>query len=351
MQQKHAPATRQTPAARKTPARPVRREKRQISAVALAAIDIVCIGVALLVFALFDHVIPHSYQVVQDPPISRIQTGVPIGSDASQQAVSKAAVGDFSDLFPDKFTNGEVIQTENSYKSANVNVTLTRYEETIGQYIEVYFVQDIYVRNIECLRTAFAKDTYGKSINEEVVSMANRHNAIGAINSDYYGFGSSGIVIRNGVLYRDKYQPGEEVLILFRDGTMKIYHDASELDVAAVMMQGAWQSFSFGPSLLDENANLRSEGYEKVLHDPRTVIAMVEPGHYLFIVIDGRQDGYSDGMTYKGCAELCQRLGCTVGYNLDGGGTTQMTFFGELVNHPWEDGRPTSDIIYVTDIG
>ena len=345
MQQKH------TSASRKTPARPVRRTKKQISAAALAAIDIVLIGIALLVFALFDHVIPHSYQVVEETPLAQIHTEIPVGSETVSQPVSQTAVGDFSDRFPDKFTNGEVIQTENSYKSANVNVTLTRYEETIGQYIEVYFVQDIYVRNIECLRTAFAKDTYGKSIKEEVVSMANRHNAIDAINSDYYGFGSSGIVIRNGVLYRDKYQSGEEVLILFRDGSMKIYHDESELDVAAAMMQGAWQSFSFGPSLLDENANLRSEGYEKVLHDPRTVIAMVEPGHYLFIVIDGRQNGYSDGMTYKGCAELCQRLGCTVGYNLDGGGTTQMVFFGELVNHPWEDGRPTSDIIYVADIG
>lgn len=328
-------------------ARPAVRPFRQLSATTVFLIDVIAIGVSLLLFALFDHVIPRSYQAVSP---ATAQQGSPVSAVTETAPETETAVGDFSDRFPGMFTDGEVIQTANSYKSANVNVTLTRYEEKIGQYLEIYFVQDIYVRNIECLRTAFAKDTFGKSIKEDVLTMANRHNAIGSINSDYYGFGSAGIVIRNGQLYRDKFQPGEEVCVIFRDGNMKVYKDESELDVAEVMAEGAWQSFSFGPGLLNEKGELREDGYEKVLHDPRTVIGMVEPGHYLFIVIDGRQNGYSDGMTYKGCAELSQRLGCKVAYNLDGGGTSQMTFFGSLTNHPWEDGRPTSDIIYVADV-
>lgn len=323
------------------------RPLRQLPARIVFLIDVAVIGVALLIFALFDHVIPRSYVVMTDQPQSVVQS-TPVPADETEEPVT--AVGDFSDRFPGKFTNGDVIRTENSYISPNVNVTLTRHEEKIGSYLEVYFVQDIYIRNIECLRTAFAKDTYGKSIKEDVVVMANRNNAIGSINSDYYGFGSAGIVIRNGVLYRDKFQDGEEICVIFRDGNMKVYHDASEMDVTEVMAEGAWQSFSFGPGLLDENGNLRAEGYEKTLHDPRTFIGMIEPGHYVFVVIDGRQNGYSDGMTYKGCAELSQKLGCSVAYNLDGGGTSQMTFFGTLTNHPWENGRPTSDIIYVADV-
>ena len=56
-------------------------------------------------------------------------------------------------------------------------------------------------------------------------------------------------------------------------------------------------------------------------------------------------------MTYAGCAELCKSLGCAVAYNLDGGRTSQMTFLGSMVNHPYKDGRRTSDIIYIADQG
>jgi exopolysaccharide biosynthesis protein len=39
--------------------------------------------------------------------------------------------------------------------------------------------------------------------------------------------------------------------------------------------------------------------------NPRSAIGYYEPGHYCFIVVDGRQNGYSDGMTLD---ELAQTL-------------------------------------------
>ena len=77
---------------------------------------------------------------------------------------------------------------------------------------------------------------------------------------------------------------------------------------------------------------------------------MIEPGHYVFVVVDGRADGYSAGITLPGLAELMQGLGCVVAYNLDGGGSATLYFNGEVVNHPVGTGeeRGTSDIIYVT---
>jgi len=330
----------------------------------LALIDIVLIAVCLNLFALFDHVIPRAsqvaaYTVPSARPVATNPTaasnpvsepGVPDPPPTDAPALSPSAEGDFSDRFAGKFTDGEVIQTDTSYQSANLNITLTKYQTTIGNYREVYFVEDIYIRNIECLRTVFAKDTFGKAISEDVVSMSSRTNAVAAINSDYYGYGNAGIVIRNGTLYRRDFEPNEEVLIIFRDGTMRVYYSEAELDIDEAMASGAWQSFSFGPSLLDETGDIRAEGYERVNHDPRTLIGMVEPGHYLFIVIDGRQNGYSDGMTYAGCANLCKELGCAVAYNLDGGRTSQMTFLGAMVNHPYKDGRPTSDLICIADV-
>ena len=352
---------------KRTPRRaPVRlKPPRQTPPLLLALIDILLIGVCLVVFALFDHVIPQPDRKVTSnvrtstqAPAQSSETPAPLSGGTDAQAsgepasptaeppAAPAVVGDFSAKFADKFTSGEILQTDTSYVSANVNITLSTYrDEDSGS---TCFIQDIYVRSIDCLRTAFARDTFGKAITEDVLVMAANNNAIAAINSDYYGYGNAGVVIRNGELFRSDYEDGEQVLIIFRDGTMRLYHDSSELDIDAAMAEGAWQSFSFGPGLLDGNGNL-VDTYERVNHDPRTVIAMVEPGHYMFIVVDGRRSSYSNGMTYRELAVLCQNLGCTMAYNLDGGRTSQMTFLGTMTNLPYKDGRPTSDIVYITD--
>lgn len=65
------------------------------------------------------------------------------------------------------------------------------------------------------------------------------------------------------------------------------------------------------------------------------------------MVVDGRQAGYSNGMTLAQLAALMVDLGCTVAYNLDGGKTSAMTFGDALVNRPAQGGRMTSDIIYI----
>ena len=340
---------------------PMPRARRQLPWWQVALIDLGLLVVSLLIFALFDHVIPHTQQAVPVVQATAIPTAVPTaapelvsGDEASEAAIAQPvvtpepAVGDFSAKFAGKFTDGQVIQTENSYQSANINLTLTRYETMLEEDPEVYFVADIYVRNIEYLRTLFAKDNYGKSINEDMVSMSERSGALVAINSDYYSFRTTGTVIRNGVMYRGGVSPDMEVAILFRDGTMRAYRNEAELDMEQVMAEGAWQGFCFGPSLLDENGGLLPS-YQTVNHDPRTILGMVEPGHYLFIVIDGRQGGYSEGMTYRECAELCQQLGCQFAFNLDGGKTSQMTFMGQMANQPYNGGRDTSDIIYIVD--
>ena len=344
---------------------PMPRPPRQMAWWKVLLIDLGLLIVSLLVFALFDHVLPQKQQAVpmvqatlrptpQPTPVAAAESQNEAASEATAAPVVETAAvtdpGDFSAKFADKFTGGEVIQTENTYQSGNINLTLTRYETMLDDNAEVYFVADVYVRNIECLRTLFADDNYGKSINEAMVSMSQRCGALVATNSDYYSFRTTGTVIRNGVMYRGGVSPDMQVAILFRDGTMKAYMNESELDMNQVMADGAWQGFCFGPSLLDENGNLWPS-YESVNHNPRTILGMVEPGHYLLIVIDGRQGSYSEGMTYRECAELCQQLGCKFAFNLDGGKTSQMTWMGEVINQPYAGGRDTSDIIYIAEPG
>jgi exopolysaccharide biosynthesis protein len=83
--------------------------------------------------------------------------------------------------------------------------------------------------------------------------------------------------------------------------------------------------------------------------NPRTAIGYYEPGHYCFVVVDGRQDGYSDGLTLAELSQLFHDLGCQTAYNLDGGQSSMMVFQDSLVNQPYKGGRNSSDIVYLTD--
>lgn len=244
------------------------------------------------------------------------------------------------------FTSGEVISTDNCYKSEDISVTLTDYDVN-GI---VYHVEDIYVKNVENLRTAFADDSYGKGITEWPSSMTLRVNAVASINGDYYGTTSdSGAVIRNGILYRDN--PDSEVLVMYYDGTMKVI-SADAFDGESEIANGAYQAWCFGPSLLDSSGNAKikfSMSGHMARENPRTFIGYYGAGHYCFVTIDGRSSE-SSGATLVEEAEIAEALGCKIAYNLDGGKTSYMSLNGETVNEPADGGRVCSDIIYIAEI-
>ena len=102
-----------------------------------------------------------------------------------------------SDLVEDSDSSGDVpIITANSYQDANMQITI----ETIRAYDTDIYIADVIVSDIAYLKTALAQNTFGKNIKETTSAMAEEHEAILAINGDYYGFRNSGFVVRNGVL-------------------------------------------------------------------------------------------------------------------------------------------------------
>jgi phosphodiester glycosidase len=70
---------------------------------------------------------------------------------------------------------------------------------------------------------------------------------------------------------------------------------------------------------------------------PRTVLAW-SGTTYWFVTVDGRQAGYSVGMTYAEMADfLVDSLGVDHAVNLDGGGSTAMVINGSVENCPSDD--------------
>jgi hypothetical protein len=94
-----------------------------------------------------------------------------------------------------------------------------------------------------------------------------------------------------------------------------------------------------GPRLVrDERmaVELREERFAQSFgwrRHPRTGIGLRD-GRLLLVAVDGRQPGYSDGMTLWEFAQLFLELGCREAMNLDGGGSTTMVVADQVVNSP-----------------
>ncbi len=237
-----------------------------------------------------------------------------------------------------------------SYSGDTVSYTIHKVTYGSGSDTVTYYVADLYVSNISCIQTAFADGSYGKNIKDTIANMAEENNALLAMTGDTYGSSEVGVVIRNGVLYRETSSDAD-VCVLYTDGTMETY-SADDFDADSVIEKGAWQAWTFGPSLLDGSGNVLSSfntnSYLNQNH-PRAAIGYVEPGHYVFVVVDGRDEGYSCGVTITELATIMSEEGCMLAYNLDGGKSSAMYADGEYVNQPTDGGREVSDIIYITE--
>lgn len=67
---------------------------------------------------------------------------------------------------------------------------------------------------------------------------------------------------------------------------------------------------------------------------PRTGVGYTADGKVLFVTVDGRQPGYSVGMSPLRFAKLFRSLGAIHAVNLDGGGSTTMVVNDKIVNRP-----------------
>lgn len=247
--------------------------------------------------------------------------------------------------------------TDSSYADGSTSIEISTVTEGTGSDTVTYYVADVTLSDATALRSAFAKDQFGENITELTSAIAADNGAIFAINGDYYGFRDTGIVIRNGVVYRD--EPAREGLVFFADGRVEVY-DETTTTAEELLADGAWNTLSFGPAIVEDGAVV--DGIESTEIDtnfgnhsiqgdqPRTAVGVIDENHLVFVVVDGRQSGYSEGVTLTELADILIDLGATTAYNLDGGGSSTMYFDGEVINSPSNGGeRGTSDILYIAD--
>ncbi len=98
-----------------------------------------------------------------------------------------------------------------------------------------------------------------------------------------------------------------------------------------------------GPVLLENGRPVLSanEGFtssQLLPRAPRSAVGQLADGRVLLVAVDGRERGYSVGLTNFELAQTMMRLGAVRAMALDTGGSTTLAFDGALLNRP-SDGR------------
>lgn len=248
--------------------------------------------------------------------------------------------------------------------NSNASVTVTKRVTGSGADRLATYIADVTLKDATSLRAAFAKGAISKWNTQVVSEMAKANNAALAVNCDWAGFRMNGIIIRNGKAYVDSgRRPG---FVVYRDGSAALY-DETKTTASQLLADGAWQTVSFGPPLVEDGAVARgTDNYEtgdfgpskpgerssmQGIH-PRAGIGFIENNHFLLVGVDGypANGSGSRGLTVAEFAQLFADLGVKYAYNFDGGGSWTMYLNGAVINMPGDEGeqeRAVGDILYL----
>ena len=261
------------------------------------------------------------------------------------------------------------------YADANLSVKVRRFTEQANKKQKrVYCVAEVYASErsplYPILHPQVGKEPAPGCHKEKADKLAADYPSVLAISDDYYGHryqtrktGAKwpvGIIIRNGKILFDKTRdsskkaefPPLDTLAVYPDGNMKV-RISDEMTAEEYLAEGTTNVFSFGPWLI-RNGEVNEKGavgkkatYATLRYSSsgRAVIGMVEPFHYILIVV-GRPDKKSYlGADGEWLIAKLQEYGCTEAFNLDGGGTACMAFNGKVIIRGDNSKRPLCGMI------
>lgn len=239
------------------------------------------------------------------------------------------------------------------YQSQNLYIQITSFRQDNS---DVY-VADIYLRSMDCLQRGFAGGKWKKT-QAKVRMIAQDNYAVMAMTGDNSQNFTAGWVVANGNILRKTKNSKRDLCLIYRTGEM-VTLKAAQIDHKKITdeMDQLWQSFLFGPVLLDENGKAMTKFNTNVgPANPRSVIGYYEPGHYCLVQVDGRRTEsrlekgkINVGMTMKQTSALMEQLGCAAAYNLDGGQSSVLWYNGENLSNPYNGGRNVMDAVLILD--
>ena len=239
--------------------------------------------------------------------------------------------------------------TENGYEDASIAVALES-REVDGS---MFHIARVKIAHPSQLRTALA-GPYGTKNSNRPSTMAQKNNAVVAINGDYFINRDGGYIIRQGQFHR---APSSErgtlhVLAIDSRGDFHILVNDRFKQFMALRKDESnplLQVFTFGPALVMDGAVQpmpKEYKFDFDSRNPRTAIGQTGPLQYVLVLVEGRSEN-SPGVTTEALASFMAEIGCTQAFNLDGGNSSVMVFNNNIYAKGMDNKeRPVSDIIY-----
>ncbi len=198
-----------------------------------------------------------------------------------------------------------------------------------GYMVVIYDPSRISLVNARRLEVGGQKLSVMATENEALIAM----NASGLYNIGGNAIRATGTVIKDGKIFSRGGSTGfggggligfnyDNVLVLTKESAME------------AIEHGMRDAVEFGPFLIvnGEASTIVGNGGYGIA--PRTAIAQRKDGIVLFLVIDGRQAGYSIGASMNDLITILKRYKAHNAANLDGGGSSVLAVNGKVINKP-----------------
>ena len=191
------------------------------------------------------------------------------------------------------------------------------------------------------LRVKLKDTAYQFDKGQTVKRMVQNSSAVAGINGggflhgpnyDSNGGHPAGLVIENGILvspteYDDKVY---NMIGINSKGVLILKHCTAQW----AMENDIVSAVSFAPYIVVNGEGLIKNGTGGWGIAPRTAIGQRETGEFLFVVIDGRQVGWSIGCDLDVLQKVLLQEKALNGAMLDGGSSTAMVYRGDYINRP-----------------
>lgn len=235
------------------------------------------------------------------------------------------------------------------YRTDTLSIIIDRISYMQGKRPQCKCVAHIRMRDADSFRSGVASNLPNAAAMMPPWKLARSYKAVLAITGDNLTNAEKeykGILIRNGKLYSEYKR--EDTLVINPDLTLSIVKRGTVTGLQ-LLDSGVQNTYSFGPVLVENGVVNPDAAKHRVapLPNPRCGIGMIEPGHWVAIVCDGRDQTRAYNVGMMDFAEMFAELGATLAYNLDGGSSAAMVFMGEHLNwhsgpedpqRPWVDG-------------
>lgn len=238
---------------------------------------------------------------------------------------------------------GKLIADTTFTIAKGVQETDLQYLNSKGQPMHVFILQaDLHSKKLRLqLLTAGSTSKGRQTLSNMIRKSKDSGKIVAGVNADFFNLETGipmGILYKDGVALKDSFSTGKQqqglswlgipkkkrrVVIGSKNGTRPVLQDAAGGGVYLV------KNYQPVPQTI------------KAIH-PRTAVGITGEQVIFFVVVDGRNAAYSNGIDYNELSLLLQALGAKDAINLDGGGSSTFVIRNPN-NHQLEVRNKPSD--------